>query len=125
MPSTERSLILDGQRVVNQAITSNAGAAQHKGALISHSTVLILAGVLIGLTLSNGIAPALRFQIFAAGAVGVVSYFGITVAHHQRRKKAVKKEHSEILNQLEARVEQHIPTTTPTRDEALLASSAD
>jgi hypothetical protein len=76
--------------------------------LISRSSVLIIGGLLIGLTMSNAVHAGIRSQVFLAGAFGVVAYIGLNCVANVRRKKAIERKHEEKLSQLEARVDQHI-----------------
>lgn len=79
-------------------------------ALISRSSVLIVGGLLIGLTMSNAVYAGFRSQVFLAGAFGLVAYIGLTCVANIRRKKAIRRMQEEKISQLEARVDHHIHT---------------
>lgn len=79
--------------------------------LISRSSVLIIGGLLIGLTMSNAVHAGIRSHVFLAGVGGVVAYIGLNCVAAIRRKRAIQKKHNEEISQLEARVDQHIHAT--------------
>lgn len=76
--------------------------------LISRSTVYIIGGLLIGLTLGNAVQLELRSYVFLAGACGIIAYLGLTCVASIRRRRASERRQHERISQLEARVDHHI-----------------
>lgn len=79
--------------------------------LISRSTVLIMGGLLIGLTMSNAVYAGIRSHVFLAGLCGVVAFIALNYVAWVRRKRAIQRIHDEKISHLEARVDQHIHAT--------------
>ena len=80
--------------------------------LISRSSILILGGILIGVTWSEAFGNGLhsiRFMTFMAALVALLAYIAFDLLGRQRRARAA---HQEAIQRLEQRVDRHLVEET-------------
>lgn len=79
------------------------------GPLLSHSSILILSGFLIGVFSQNVFGPEIAIYVLLAGAAGMSAYFGLgLLARRQRRQTAVLEIENATLK-LASRIDRHVP----------------
>ena len=88
--------------------------------LISRSSILILGGILVGVTWSEafGAGPGSpKFYTFLAALVAFLAFIALDLVGQQRRARVERQAHQESLAKLEQRVNRHLT------EEHLVASS--
>ena len=83
--------------------------------LITHSTVLILSGFLIGMVFRRMVDPSIEVYVFAAGLIGVFCYLGLDWLARRRQQQAAQLELERTNHELERRINRHIPHEVPVR----------
>jgi hypothetical protein len=59
--------------------------------LLSRSSILILSGILVGMGLRDGLQHELYLLGYFAGAIGIISYFGLELLAQRRQREATKE----------------------------------
>jgi hypothetical protein len=80
-----------------------------QGAVVSHSSILIISAFLIGIGAGRASNPALGMSLFMLGIFGFVSYFGLGHLANQRKEKARLRKRQRAAKKLELRMGRHIP----------------
>lgn len=78
-------------------------------ALLSHSTILILSGVLIAGGSLPGAAAGTAEMSFWAGLSGVLAFAGLRLTARRRARQAVELARRMAIRNLEIRIDRHIP----------------
>ncbi len=81
--------------------------------LLTHSTILIMSGFLIGLVASDTVPAHLQLTVLLAGVAGVVAYLGLGCVAKKVRTRAAQK----LVSTLERRMDQHIQGGAPVNTE--------
>ena len=76
--------------------------------LLSHSTVLILSGFLIGMVCRRIADPRIEVLVFAVGVLGVVAYIGLDQVARRRQERAHRTAAERANQDLERRIDRHI-----------------
>ena len=75
--------------------------------LVSHTSILILSGLLIGMVAGSWTHPTLEMPVFVAGVLGLVMYIGVSRVAQRRQQNALQtRERS--LHKLEVRLHRHV-----------------
>ncbi|MBW3541265.1 MAG: hypothetical protein KY476_13440 [Planctomycetes bacterium] len=85
------------------------------GSLVTHSTILILSGFLIGSAAGNLAGPEMTTTVYLAGAFGIAAYFGLRAAAAPGRREVERLTGDLAASRLESRVNRHIPRGLPQR----------
>jgi len=83
--------------------------SEQRGALISHSSILIFSGFLIGLASGHSLPGESERLVFFAGLVGLIAYLGLGVAARHQRKLANERASRAARSRLEQRLDRHNP----------------
>jgi hypothetical protein len=94
------------------ATTNTARRASDKP-LLSHSSILILSGFLIGMVSRNAVRPGDEMLVYAAGVVGLVSYLGLGLLARARKQRATNHEFEQASTRLEKRINRHVARSGP------------
>lgn len=76
--------------------------------VVSRTAILILSGVLIGTTLSQGGLAGASFYGFMAGILGLISFVGLDLAAHGQRKRLIHKTLAAADSNLVGRLRRHV-----------------
>lgn len=76
--------------------------------VISRTAILILSGVLIGATLSQGNLAGVSFYAFIAGILGLISFVGLDLVAQKQRKHVVRQALLAADSNLTGRLRRHI-----------------
>lgn len=95
--------------------TRGPGASKAPAALLTHSTILILGGFLIGMGAVDMAAAGIRNYVYLAGCFGVVAYIGLAHVARRRAQQALDREDERAAARMECRVSRHV-TPTARRD---------
>jgi hypothetical protein len=99
--------------------------AQPARQVISRSAILILSGILIGTTLSQGNLTGLSFSGFCAGVIGMISFYGLDVAARRREDRVVRRRLAVVDLTLATRLKRHVSShAVPPRRMARSAADA-
>ena len=91
--------------------TKSPTDAPQQAPLISRSSILILGGVLIGLSCSEGLNHgfgSISFLAFLAALVGLFAFIGLDLAGRRRRARAERLAHQQAVEKIEQRVNRHL-----------------
>ncbi len=80
--------------------------------IVSRTAILILSGVLIGTTLSQGNLAGVSFYGFIAGILGLISFVGLDLVAHKHRKHLVRKTLAAADSNLAGRLQRHVESQT-------------
>ena len=89
------------------------GPQQPARQVISRSAILILSGVLIGTTISQGPLTGTSFYGFCAGIIGMISFFALDLAAQNRQTHVVRRRLAAANSKLNTRLHRHV--TQPTK----------
>jgi hypothetical protein len=89
-------------------INGKAVGAPTSRLVISRSAILILSGVLIGTTVSQGNLTGTSFTGFCAGIVGMISFFALDLAAHGRHRRVLRKKLAAADSTLAKRLTRHV-----------------
>ena len=89
--------------------TTRRGRHNGEQALLSHSTILILSGYLIGAGSVTGSAPGVGETALAAGLCGLIGYISMRIAAGRRARRQAEAAVSRAARTLEVRLHRHIP----------------
>ena len=81
--------------------------------VVSRSAILILSGVLIGTTIGQGGLAGLAVYRFFAGVIGLISYLGLELVAHGRRKRVLRKTLAVVDSTLKSRLSRHVSSHPP------------
>ena len=87
--------------------------AQQSEALLSHSSILIFSGFLVGLGSSLSLSTAMSRQVLLSGLVGMIAYFALGLLATKRRERDSKAAHRLATSRLEKRLDRHNPRSAP------------
>ena len=91
--------------------TEPTSESKPQAPLITRSSILILAGLLIGVTWTtafhDGLSSA-RFYAFSAALAGVLAFLVLDLVAEQRRVRASRMAHQRAIERLEQRVDRHL-----------------
>ena len=76
--------------------------------VISRSAILILSGVLIGTTLSQGHLTGVAFCGFCAGIIGMLAFYALDRAAQGRRERVVRRKLAVVDSTLTNRLQKHV-----------------
>jgi hypothetical protein len=76
--------------------------------VISRSAILILSGVLIGTTISQGPLTGTAFYGFCAGIIGMISFLALDLAAQKRQTRVVRKRLATANSKLTTRLHRHV-----------------
>lgn len=76
--------------------------------IISTSTILILSGVIIGMTLSRFASPSIEPFLVIAGLTGILSFIVLDLASMRRTQAALRIEQAQV----EDRLDKHMNSLT-------------
>ena len=79
-----------------------------RGSLLSHSTILILSGFLIGMASSNITQPGSQFYVYCIGLFGIVSYFALGHVAKSRHEKSAQMAADKAASRMEGRLDRHV-----------------
>ncbi len=77
--------------------------------LLSHSSILILSGFLIGVVVRRMANPSVEVYVFAAGLIGIFCYLALDRLAQRRQQRAERIELEQANNNLDRRISRHIP----------------
>ena len=83
--------------------------------VVSRSAILILSGILIGVTIGQGDMSGLAFVRFGAGIVGLISYMGLELVARSRRKSHFRRTLAAVDSTLQMRLSRHVAADGPDR----------
>ena len=92
---------------------SRRRAASDSNSILSHSSILILSGFLIGLAACRGVHPELQANVCLAGVAGLISYFGLGLLARQRQQRADRVARQQAAWRMERRIHRHVPRLAP------------
>ncbi len=81
--------------------------------LISRSAILILSGVLIGSTVTQGQLTGIGFFGFCAGIIGMISFLALDLAARGRQKRIVRRTLAAADSTLTKRLRRHVGSQSP------------
>ena len=79
-----------------------------KGAVVSHSSILIISAFLIGSAAGKAPNPTMQTCLFMMGVFGFVSYFGLGHLAKKRQVGAASRKQQRAVKKLELRVDRHV-----------------
>jgi hypothetical protein len=91
----------------------SVGQQQPTRQVISRSAILILSGVLIGTTVSQGHLTGLSLYGFCAGIIGMISFFALDLVAQKRQTRAVRRRLAAADSTLTTRLRRHVTPRTP------------
>lgn len=94
-------------RAIKKKTATRKGRKARKP-LLSHSSILILSGFLIGMVFNQMTESGVEIYVFAAGLVGLLGYLCLDELAQRRRLQAEKTEFEQATNKLERRLNRHI-----------------
>src|SRR5262245_49986421 len=86
---------------------------QPGGHVISRSAILILSGVLIGTTLTQGHMTGVAFGGFSAGIIGMISFYALDLVAERRRNQVVRRKLAAVDSALSSRLRRHVAPPMP------------
>jgi len=89
-------------------INGKSVGAQTSREVVSRSAILILSGVLIGTTVSQGNLTGTSFCGFCAGIIGMISFLALDLVAHGRRKRIVRTRLAAADSTLATRLRRHV-----------------
>ena len=89
------------------------GPQQPARQVISRSAILILSGILIGTTISQGHMTGVSFCGFCSGIIGMISFFALDLAAERRQTRVVRKRLAVVDSRLTTRLRRHVTPRTP------------
>jgi hypothetical protein len=87
---------------------SDSDAKSHRKQLISHSTILILSGFLIGIGAGKAAHPDIENYVLLAGVGGLIAYIGLDSAARRRTHRATQAAMDKATQALEERYSRHL-----------------
>jgi hypothetical protein len=88
--------------------TTRRGPGTAPAAILTHSTILILGGFLIGMGAVDMAAAGIRNYVYLAGSFGVVAYIGLAHVARRRGQQAIVREEERAAARMECRVSRHV-----------------
>ena len=88
----------------------SAGANCAPGSILSHCTILILGGFLIGMGAVDMAAAEIRNQVYLAGSFGVIAYVGLACVARRRRQQAAGQAGELAASRMQTRFSRHVVT---------------
>ncbi len=85
--------------------------ADRQKPLVSRSSILILGGILFGVTWSEafgGGPTSLKFYTYLAALAAFLAFIALDLVGQRRRARAEERAHREALERLEQRVNRHL-----------------
>jgi hypothetical protein len=76
--------------------------------IISRSAILILSGVLIGTTVSQGHLTGVSLYGFCAGIIGMISFFALDLAAQKRQTRVIRRRLAAADSTLATRLHRHV-----------------
>ncbi|MBT4867924.1 MAG: hypothetical protein HON53_22715 [Planctomycetaceae bacterium] len=110
---------------MRQSKSNNQKKRDSKGAVVSHSSILIISAFLIGSAAGKAPNPTMQMCLFMLGAFGFVSYFGLGHLAKRRQAGAANRKQKRAAKKLELRVDRHIARSTPTDESGSDGQTAD
>lgn len=83
--------------------------------LLSHSTILILSGFLIGMVAHNYVQSQAAPYVYLTGIVGLIAYLGLGQLARSRQKRAESLACERASDMLVQRLNRHVPRLLPRR----------
>ena len=83
-------------------------AVESSGPLLSRSSILIISGLLLGITSAEAIDSGVRSSAFFAGACGLVAFCALEYVGRMRRSMVRRQAEREAITKHEQRIDQHI-----------------
>ena len=93
--------------------TKNTTKQASEKPLLSHSSILIFSGFLIGMVSRNAVRPGDEMLVYGAGVVGLVSYFGLGLLARARKQRATNHDFQQASTRLEKRINRHVARGGP------------
>jgi hypothetical protein len=84
------------------------GLPQPARQVVSRSAILILSGILIGTTISQGHLTGTSFYGFCAGIIGMISFFALDLAAQKRQTRVIRKRLAAANSKLTTRLHRHV-----------------
>jgi hypothetical protein len=97
-----------GDRVMFGRQRRDADTQSHDTHVLSHSTILILSGFLIGIGAGKAATPALENVVLLAGIGGLIAYIGLDSAARRRNQRATQAAVEKATQALEERYTRHL-----------------
>jgi len=92
---------------------SNAMNVKQQHPLLSHSSILIFSGFLIGLASAHSLAHRMSRIVLLAGIAGLIAYFALGLVAQKRQQRSTKAALRKATSHLEQQLERHNPRTLP------------
>lgn len=77
--------------------------------LLSHSSILVLTGYVIGAGSSDMLGPDLALRVKISGLMGLAGFYAITYLAEKRRIWMARLARERATHQIESRMHRHIP----------------
>jgi hypothetical protein len=110
---------------MRQSKSRNQKKRDSKGAVVSHSSILIISAFLIGSAAGKAPNPTMQMYLFMLGVFGFVSYFGLGHVANRRQAGAVSRKQQRAAKKLELRVDRHVARSTSTDESPIDEQTAD
>ena len=81
--------------------------------VVSRSAILILSGILIGVTIGHGDLSGLASFRFYAGIVGLISYMGLELVARSSQKNQLRRTLAATDSTLRSRLTRHVTSDEP------------
>jgi hypothetical protein len=95
-------------RAMRSHHTTGRGTSAVPASILTHSTILILGGFLIGMGAVDMAAAGIRNYVYLAGSFGVVAYIGLAHVARRRAQQALDREDERAAARMECRVSRHV-----------------
>jgi len=85
-----------------------ANAAVERKPLVSHSSILIFSGVLIGMVAARMVSREWQPIVYLVGLFGLVAYFGLALLAERRQRRTAERALEKASADLEHRFDRHV-----------------
>ncbi len=86
-------------------------STEYERAMVSHTTILILSALLIGMVLGRVVDAQMATIAYPLGMLGLVAYLGLGHAARYRRERADESERRRDVRRTESRLVRHVRAT--------------
>ena len=91
------------------------GDKRHPKPLLSHSTILILSAILIGLLVNHLLPAEFELYLYCGGAVGLLAYLGLDIVAARRREQEEARAQEQVERNFDSKMNRHISNMPKTR----------
>ena len=85
-----------------------ANTVTERKPLVSHSSILIFSGILIGMVASRMVSQEWQSTVYLIGLFGLVSYFGLALLAERRQRNTTERALEKASTDLEHRFDRHV-----------------